>query len=264
MPSNATVHQAGDEPQVIMTAKNLSKLYPSASGDFAAVHDASFDIYEREFVCIIGPSGCGKSTMLNMLVGLLEPSAGELLFQGNPVHGPGTERGMVFQAYAAFPWMTVWQNVEFGPKMRSVPARQRKEIVKKQIELVGLTGFEHHYPKELSGGMNKRVDLARAYANDPQLLAMDEPFGALDAQTRQRMQLELLRIWSAESKTVVFVTHDIEEAVLLSDRIIVMQVNPNTIRTILTVDFPRPRNLEIKLDRSFQEMRLKLWEALES
>lgn len=263
-PSSVRGSEEKEHRLVSLTARHLYKIYSTPKGDFAAVDDASFDIYEYEFVCLLGPSGCGKSTLLNMLVGLIEPTSGELLFHGKPVDGPDPERGMVFQPYAAFPWMTVWQNIEFGPRMRGVPKKERKVIVQKQIELVGLQGFEHLYPKELSGGMNKRVDLARAYANDPKLLAMDEPFGALDAQTRQKMQLELLRIWSAEAKTVVFVTHDIEESILLADRIIVMETDPNAIKKILPVTFPRPRTLEIKLDPEFQRLRLSLWEALES
>jgi len=247
----------------ILTVKNVNKIYQTSKGEFVAVADANLDVYEHEFICLLGPSGCGKSTILNMVAGLAEPSSGEIIFDGIPINGPSPDRGMVFQAYAAFPWMTVRQNIEFGPKMRGLPTKEREKIVEKQIQLVGLTGFEHLYPKELSGGMNKRVDLARAYANDPKLLCMDEPFGALDAQTRQKMQLELMRIWSVEEKTVIFVTHDMEEAVLLADRIVVMQRNPNSIRMIIDIDFPRPRGLEIKLERAFQELRLTLWEALE-
>jgi NitT/TauT family transport system ATP-binding protein len=247
----------------IMKVKNVNKIYQTSKGEFAAIKDANLEVYEHEFVCLLGPSGCGKSTLLNIIAGLTEPSSGEIIFEEKPIHGPSPERGMVFQAYAAFPWMTVQQNIEFGPKMRGLSSQVRQKIVEKQIQLVGLTGFEHLYPKELSGGMNKRVDLARAYANDPKLLCMDEPFGALDAQTRQKMQLELLRIWSVEEKTVIFVTHDMEEAVLLADRIVVMQRNPNSIRRIINVKFPRPRGLEIKLERAFQELRLTLWEALE-
>lgn len=250
--------------RIILGVRNLTKVFTTRKGSFVAVQNASFDVYEGEFVCLLGPSGCGKSTILNMVGGLLEATSGEMIFDGKPIKGPSPERGMVFQPYAAFPWMTVQQNIEFGPRLRGIPRHEREEIVRRHIELVGLIGFENHFPKELSGGMNKRVDLARAYANDPKMLAMDEPFGALDAQTRQRMQLELLRIWSSEEKTVLFVTHDMEEAVLLADRILIMGKNPNTIKSVLTVSFPRPRSVEIKLEREFQELRLQLWEALES
>lgn len=258
---DSNIHK--NKRNVILKVNKLTKLYKTKDDYFAAVQEASFEIFDRELVCIIGPSGCGKSTLLNMVVGLIEPTSGELYFQGKAVSEPGPERGMVFQAYAAFPWMTVRQNIGFGPKMRGMNPKKVGEIVKKQIEIVGLQGFEDHFPKELSGGMNKRVDLARAYANDPGLLAMDEPFGALDAQTKQKMQVELLRIWNAEEKTVLFVTHDIEEAILLADRIIIMGVRPNVISEIVEVPFPRPRSLEMKLEREFQEMRASLGKAIQ-
>ena len=193
---------------------------PDRGREYVAVHDVSFSVSAGEFLCLLGPSGCGKSTVLRMVAGFLPPSAGEILVRGERVKGPGMDRAVVFQGDAAlFNWLTTEENVEFGLRMRGLPLAQRRRIAADNIRLVGLEGFEHHHPNQLSGGMRQRVQIARVLANDPAILLMDEPFGALDAQTRGIMQQELSRIWSSRRKTVLFITHDIEELLLLADRI---------------------------------------------
>ena len=214
-------------------------------GRVTAVEALSLTVRDREFVSIVGPSGCGKSTLLRVVAGLQRPTSGEILLNGIPVGGPGADRGMVFQSYTLFPWLTVQGNVEFGPRLRGVAEAERRESTRRYIELVGLAGFEHAYPKELSGGMQQRAAIARALANSPEVLLMDEPFGALDAQTRALMQELLLGIWEQTHKTVLFVTHDIEEAVLLSDRIYVMTARPGRIKIEIPVPLPRPRTVDV-------------------
>jgi ABC-type nitrate/sulfonate/bicarbonate transport system ATPase subunit len=198
-------------------------------------------VEDGEFVCLLGPSGCGKTTLLNCIAGFVEPTAGEVLVNGLTVNGPGPERGMVFQEYGLFPWFTVEQNIQYGPKVRGLTRRELKAISEHYIRLVNLQGFEHHYPRELSGGMKQRVGIARALANDPDVLLLDEPFGALDAQTRERMQGELLKIWQAERRTCMFVTHSIAEAVFLGDRVVVMTARPGRVKREIAVNLPRPR-----------------------
>jgi ABC-type nitrate/sulfonate/bicarbonate transport system ATPase subunit len=206
-----------------------------------ALKDVSLHIRDSEFVSIVGRSGCGKTTLLNMIAGLLAPSEGEIRVDGVPVTAPGPDRGMVFQQSALFPWLTAIANIEFGPKNQGVSKQKRRPQAQELIELVRLTGFEHKYPRELSGGMQQRVAIARALANDPDILLMDEPFGALDELTRSEMQQELLRIWQARQKTVVFVTHSITEALYLSDRVIVLSPHPGRMRADVAVPLPRPR-----------------------
>ena len=206
-----------------------------------ALKDVSLEIQSNEFVSIVGRSGCGKTTLLNMIAGLLQPTEGEIRIDGRIILEPGSDRGMVFQHSALFPWLTAIDNIQFGPRNRGVPSKETVKQAQELIELVRLKGFENKYPRELSGGMQQRVAIARALANDPDILLMDEPFGALDELTRAEMQAELLRIWEARKKTVIFVTHSILEAIYLSDRVIVLSPHPGRLRTQVTVDQPRPR-----------------------
>jgi ABC-type nitrate/sulfonate/bicarbonate transport system ATPase subunit len=227
-------------------------------GTVTAVERLSLDVREQEFVSIVGPSGCGKSTMLRIVAGLVRPTTGKVLLDGLPVEGPGADRGMVFQSYTLFPWLTVQGNVEFGLRLRRRPAPEREKVVRRYLDLVGLRGTEPAYPKELSGGMQQRVAIARALANDPAILLMDEPFGALDAQTRSVMQELLLRVWEQTHKTVLFVTHDIEESILLSDRIYVMTARPGRIKAEVAVALPRPREVGVIDTPAFIALRQRV------
>ncbi|EJM74220.1 ABC-type nitrate/sulfonate/bicarbonate transport system, ATPase component [Pseudomonas sp. GM49] len=231
-------------------------------GTFTALQEVSFEVPDQQFAVLVGPSGCGKSSLLYLTAGLAEPTSGEIYVGGQQVEGPGADRGMVFQSYTLFPWLTVRQNVEFGLKRRGMPAAQRKDIVDYYVNEVGLSGFADNYAKQLSGGMMQRVAIARALANDPQILLMDEPFGALDSQTRLQMQQLLLRVWGNSKKTVLFVTHDIDEAILLGDRVYVMGARPGRIKQILDVPIERPRNLDMVMERSFIEMKREIFGLL--
>jgi NitT/TauT family transport system ATP-binding protein len=229
---------------------------------FTALEQVSFEVPDQQFAVLVGPSGCGKSSLLYLTAGLNEPTEGEIYVGGQQVQGPGADRGMVFQSYTLFPWLTVRQNVEFGLKRRGMAAAQRKEIVDYYVNEVGLTGFADNYAKQLSGGMMQRVAIARALANDPQILLMDEPFGALDSQTRLQMQQLLLRVWGNSKKTVLFVTHDIDEAILLGDRVYVMGARPGRIKQILDVPIERPRTLDMVMERSFIDMKRRIFGLL--
>ncbi|MDE0306072.1 MAG: ABC transporter ATP-binding protein [Albidovulum sp.] len=215
------------------------------------------------FNTIVGTSGCGKSTLLKMMAGLYAPTGGSITLNGEEITGTGRDRGMVFQQDAVFPWMTVAKNISYGPRLRGAGKREQREIEAKWVEIVGLQGFEDRWPRELSGGMRKRVDIGRVYANDPEVLLMDEPFGALDAQTKERMQTDLLDAWRVSKKTVIFVTHDLEEAIFLSDKIIVMSARPGRIRHIEEVSLPRPRTNDMRLESEFINIKRKLWGMLE-
>ena len=234
---------------------------PDRGREYVALENVSFSISPGEFLCLLGPSGCGKSTLLRMVAGFLPPSAGEVLVRGDRVKGPGMDRAVVFQGDAAlFNWLTTEENVEFGLRMRGLPLAQRRRSVADNIRLVGLEGFEHHHPNQLSGGMRQRVQIARVLANDPAILLMDEPFGALDAQTRGIMQQELSRIWSSRRKTVLFITHDIDESLLLGDRIAVMTAGPGaTIKKVLPVPLVRPR----EFGENFLGLRREIKAAIE-
>ena len=221
--------------------QNVSKLYSTRQGQMVAVENFSLAIRHNHFVCLLGPSGCGKSTVLNMIAGFVAPSSGNVLVDGRPVTEPGADRGVVFQEYALFPWRTALQNVEFGPVIRRAPAQERRATAERYLTMVGLQEHRDKFPSELSGGMKQRVALARALANDPSMLLMDEPFGALDAQTREVLQEELLRIWLNERKTIVFVTHSISESIFLADDIVIMTARPGRIKEIVPVEIPRPR-----------------------
>jgi NitT/TauT family transport system ATP-binding protein len=229
---------------VEVAVDGVSKVYSSLHGEpVLALYDVSFTVGDNEFFSIVGPSGCGKTTLLNLVAGFEQPTRGEVRLGAERISRPGWQRSVVFQEYALFPWFTVHDNIAYGLKRKGVPARQQREIVEHYIDLVGLHGFEQKYPQELSGGMRQRVSIARALAVNPAVLLMDEPFGALDAQTRDYMQDELLKIWQHERKTVIFVTHSIDEAIKLSDRILIMSRRPGRVQEIKEVDVPRPRDL---------------------
>lgn len=247
-----------------IVSDHCNKVYPSKRGPVVALKDFNLEVTEGEFLCIIGPSGCGKSTFLRILAGLVPPSSGEVrIIPGNrdekkPINN------VIFQEYAIFPWKVVKDNVAFGLQMRGVPKKEREEIAMEWINRVGLTKFATCYPHELSGGMKQRVSIARAFANDPEVLLMDEPLGALDAQTRSVLQEELIRIWEGDQKTVVYITHGIEESILLGDRIILMTAHPGTKKKEYKVEFPRPRGIELTRTQEFGEFRYAIWKALET
>ncbi len=240
-----------------LLAKNVWKIFGDRrDAGVVAVQDLSLAVRDNEFVSLVGPSGCGKSTLLMMAAGLESISAGDILFDGISVTGPGADRGMVFQSYTLFPWLSVEENIRFALKKSGLGRSAQDTLVREHIQLVGLDGFERAYPNQLSGGMRQRVAIARALVYKPQMLLMDEPFGALDAQTRLQMQELLLQVWQAHRTTVLFVTHDVEEALLLSDRIYVMTARPGRIKTEIAVDLPRPRNLlETEIDPRFAALR---------
>ncbi len=227
---------------VKVCAKKVSKLYVDESKrQVKALDEVSFEVHEGEFLCILGPSGCGKTTLLRMLAGLDQPTRGELYLENMPIVKPGPERGMIFQEFALFPWKTVIKNIEFGLEVKGLSKSERSKIARKYIEMIGLNGFENSYPHEISGGMQQRVAVARALANEPEVLLMDEPFGTLDALTRHSMQEELLAIWQNTGKTILFVTHCVNETAFLAERAIVMTPRPGRIREIVQIDLKHPR-----------------------
>ena len=228
--------------EVILEVKNLDKVFKSAKGETTALKNVSFKTHRREFVSIIGPSGCGKSTLARILAGLESYSGGEVLLDGKPVTGPGRDRGMVFQGYTLFPWLTVKKNIMFGLEMNNASREEASREVDVWLDLVGLTKFANAYPHEISGGMKQRVAIARALVNQPRILLMDEPFGALDVQTRAKMQAYLLEVWRNIDITIVFITHDLDEAVFLSDRILVLKAHPGEVQELIEVPVPRPRS----------------------
>jgi len=245
--------------EVKIRLKGVSLSYPQRRGaPLEVVSDFSLDIHDREFVCLVGGSGCGKSTLLNAVAGLLSPSGGEILVNGRAVDGPGPDRAMVFQDDAVFPWYTVLQNVQYGLKMAGVPRAEMVRRVEACLDLVGLSGDRDKFPRELSGGMRKRVDLARAVAMDPLVLLMDEPFASVDAITRERLQVEFLNIWQHKQMTVLFVTHDLEEAIFLADRVVVMGRLPGRVKLVVEVPIGRPRGVEVKTAPEFQSLRRDL------
>ena len=227
---------------MILSIRDLRKTFPKKDGEMVAIENFNIEVKEGEFICILGPSGCGKTTLLRIVAGLETLTSGTILLNDKPIVGPGSDRGMVFQEFALFPWRTVRKNVEFGLEIKKKPEKERMEISQKYIDLVGLKGFESYHPHQLSGGMKQRVGIARALANEPMLLLMDEPFGALDAQTRNLMQKELLRIWQETKKTVIFITHSVDEACYLADRIVVMTHRPGTIKETFQITWDRPRD----------------------
>jgi NitT/TauT family transport system ATP-binding protein len=236
---------------------------PRTGGRLLALDNIDLHVDDGEFVSIVGPSGCGKTTFINLCDGLLKPTAGKIDIDGKQVTGPGTDRGMVFQDSCLMPWRTVIKNVLFGLECQGLDNAEGQERARTFIKLVGLQGFEDHYPHELSGGMQQRCNLARALTVDPKILIMDEPFAALDAQTREIMQKELLRIWSEAKKTVLFITHQINEAIYLADRVIVFGARPGRVKQTLKIDLPRPRDLSLKRDPRFLELENRVWEQIE-
>ena len=262
--------------QVVFEVRDVQKVYKVKSG--APVHaldGVSLTVRRNEFICVVGPSGCGKTTLLNIIAGLESVDSGEVTVDGVPVIGPGPDRAVIFQQYALYPWMTVKKNVMFplnfqkksvdaGGRSRAVRyTKQEKEaIAEKYIKMVDLAGFEDAYPSRLSGGMKQRVAIARAYVGDAEILLMDEPFGALDAQTRAQLQEDLLKTWASERKTCFFITHDVEEAVLLASRVVVMSARPGRIKKIIDVDLPYPRNQATKMTDAFNRLKNQVWEQV--
>ena len=254
----------GRRPVPRLCITDVSLIYPARAGGgaVAALDRVSLTVADKEFAVIVGPSGCGKSSLLYLTAGLQIPTYGEILAGDVPVRGSGADRGMVFQGYTLFPWLTVRENVEFGLKLRKIPAAQRRETVDHYLDEVGLRKFAQHLPNQLSGGMKQRVAIARALANDPQILLMDEPFGALDSQTRASMQQLLLRVWQNAQKTVLFVTHDIDEAILLGDRVHVMTAHPGRIKQAVDIPLPRPRELSIVMEPDFIRLKRQILRLL--
>lgn len=242
--------------------QDTGRTFGFADRPFVALEKLNLQVYDGEFVTVVGPSGCGKSTAMNIAAGLLEPTGGQCIVDGKTVRGPSPERGVIFQQYALFPWLTVRQNVEFGLKIKGLGKAERRQISDHYIGLVALTDFADALPKQLSGGMKQRCAIARAYAVNPKVLLMDEPFGALDALTRVRMQNQLLETWSQERRTVMFVTHDVDEAVYLANRVVVMASRPGRLQEIIEVNLPYPRNDEIRLSTEFAAIRNQVWHAV--
>ena len=247
----------------LIRADKVGKVYRNGNGEgLMALNGFSLDVKEREFVSVVGPSGCGKSTFLFMLAGLEDITEGDILLEGKPVQGPDPKQAMVFQEYLLFPWRTVWQNIAFGPEVRGVPDGKTAELVQKYIELVGLMGFENSYPHELSGGMKQKVAIARALANEPRVILMDEPFASLDALSREILQQELLAIWALTEATVIFVTHSISEAVFLSDRVAVLTKRPGRIKETIAIDLPRPRDIHMTASMQFIQYEQRIRELV--
>ncbi len=247
---------------VVLTVGSVGRVFEGTAGPVVALDGIEFEVRKREFISVIGPSGCGKSTLIRIVAGLDACTSGAVLLDGRPVTGPGPDRGMVFQSYTLFPWLTVKQNVMFGPKMKGVPSAKAEKQAMEWLWVVGLSKCADHYPSQLSGGMKQRVAIARALANEPRILLMDEPFGALDAQTRCSMQAHLLRICDSVDITVMFITHDLDEAIYLSDRVVVLGTNPGRVLEIIEVPVPRPRCVEQFLSGPFLATKARLEELI--
>ena len=247
-----------------MTAKLEIQGISKSFGALEVLHDISCEIADHEFVAVVGPSGCGKTTLIRTIAGIEKPDQGAILINGRAMKGPGADRGFVFQQDSLFPWRTIWQNTVFGLEVNGKLDEAAKANSRALLRLVGLTGFEDYYPTQISGGMRQRVNLARALAINPEVLIMDEPFSALDAQTREVMQLELLRIWEQGRKTVLFITHQIDEAVFLADRIIILGRRPGRIKEVIDIDLPRPRELSIKRTPPFAAYVERVWGLIEN
>ncbi|MEI0525467.1 ABC transporter ATP-binding protein [Brachyspira murdochii] len=250
------------DKEVKVKISNVSKIYKGTNKDVHALDNVNLDIYKNEFVCVIGSSGCGKSTLLNILAGLDTPNSGTIEIDGKAIEGTGVDRGVVFQQYALFPWLTVAKNVAFGLELQKKSKDEINKTVDHYLKAVGLIDFKNSYPKELSGGMKQRVAIARAYAVNPNILLMDEPFGALDAQTRAQLQTELLNTWDNEKKTCFFITHDVDEAVFLAQRVVIMSPRPGRIKAIVEVPIPYPRVPETKLSKEFNDIKNELWQLV--
>jgi len=249
--------------EFVGVSKTFSVKSGSAGERFLALDDVSFSVGAGEFLVLVGPSGCGKSTLIDLLGGLSKPNKGQILLDGKPITGPGLDRGIVFQQYALFPWRTALENVEFGLEAKRLPVKERRRVALEHLELVGLTGFENRLPHELSGGMKQRVAIARSLAYDPEVLLMDEPFAALDAQTRESLQDELLRIWETSRTTILFITHGIDEAVYLGQRVAVMTSRPGRIKRIVEIPSEfRQRQEDVRSTAEFGQLRHQIWALL--
>lgn len=247
----------------IIRASGVDMVFSTRKGPLTALQGFDLEVTAGEVVCIVGASGCGKSTFLNIMAGFLRPSAGQVLLDGREITGVEPRCGMIFQNYALFPWMTVLENVAFGPRLQGASCRKRREKARYWISVVGLDGFEHAYPEDLSGGMQQRVALSRALANEPQVLLCDEPFAALDAMIRQVLQQELLRVVAESGKTVLFITHSIDEALILSDRLVVMSARPGRVKSIYRNNLPRPRSMDGQITDRFMELKREVWDLVQ-
>lgn len=247
----------------IIEARGVDMVFDTRKGSLTALEDFSLEARQGEVLCIVGASGCGKSTFLNIVAGFLRQTAGEVLLDGEPIRGIEPRCGMIFQSYALFPWMTVLENVAFGPRLSGASRRERLQRAQHWISMVGLDGFEQAFPGELSGGMQQRVALSRALANEPDVLLCDEPFAALDAMTRQIMQQELLHIVADSGKTVLFITHSIDEALILSDRLVVMSARPGRVKAVYENDLPRPRSMDVQITDRFMALKRKVWSLVQ-
>ena len=250
---------AGEARSVKVKIDNVKMVFNTRKGEMTALNGVNLDIHENEFITVVGPSGCGKSTLLNIIAGLLTPSSGEVLVNGQKVEGVGRERGVVFQQYALFPWLTVKKNVCFALEMRGIKGEEAEEQAMKYLQMVDLEKFADHYPKEHSEIARQRVAIARAYAAEPEILLMDEPFGALDAQTRAQLQTDLLNTWEKKQKTCFFITHDVEEAIILGQRCVIMSARPGRIKKIIDIDIPYPRTQETRMSPRFNELKNEIW-----
>ena len=251
-------------PDPYLWLRGLAMRYGDGPGAVSALESIDLEIHEQQFVTIVGPSGCGKSTLLYLVGGFLQPTSGSMRLRGQPITGPGPDRGIVFQRYSLFPWLTVRGNIAYGLDEKGVPRRERERIVGEHVRMVHLEGFEERYPRELSGGMQQRVALAQTLACRPEILLMDEPFGALDAQTRRILQDEVRRIWRRDTKTVLFVTHDVEEAVALGTQIVVMSARPGRIKEVLTRDFDVADGDEFEANPAFTALKLHIWRSVKA
>ncbi len=247
----------------MLEVKNLSKAYEVNGRRVEAINNLSLSVPDKQFVALVGPSGCGKTTFLKIAAGLLEPTSGEVLLDDKKIVGPGQDRGMIFQSFTLFPWLTVRENIGFGATLREGNREEKNKVVKHYLRVTGLTEFADFYPKDLSGGMQQRAAIGRTVANNPRVLLMDEPFGSLDAQTRSQMQEFLTQLWESDHKTIVFVTHDVSEAIFLADKIYVLSKRPMTIKKLYDVPFPRPRAHTIKHAQEFFEFASKVAKDLE-
>jgi ABC-type nitrate/sulfonate/bicarbonate transport system ATPase subunit len=252
----------GGAVKPVLQVQGVERRFGAGAASTLALLATDLNVVENDFITILGPSGCGKSTLLRIIAGLDQPTAGQVLLDGEHVRGPGADRGMVFQSYTLFPWLTVLDNVCFGLRERGLPRADQLQIARGFIQQVGLSGFEAHYAKQLSGGMQQRTALARALANNPRMLLMDEPFGALDHQTRELMQELLLGLWEGQRKTVLFVTHDIDEAIFMANRVVVMSARPGRIKLDRLVPLPHPRHYAVKTTPAFMALKAELTEAV--
>lgn len=248
---------------LVLDARKLAKTFPNGNGGLRALDQVSFQVHRQEFVCVVGPSGCGKTTLLRLLGGLLEATEGEIIFEGKPLVRPRRRIGFVFQQANLMPWRTVLENIALPLELQGVPVEERRARAQSLVDLVGLRGFDHSFPRDLSGGMAQRVAIARAMIHEPELVLLDEPFGSLDALTRERMEEELMRIWAARTMTVVMVTHSISEAVLLADRVVVLSARPARVNLDLAIRLPRPRNLGMTHTQAFGELASQVRNAIE-